>query len=386
MKKIHQWKLCALLLLLPLTSALAQEHCASGLRIGAYDYFRSTVASADNTTIHNELCSTYNRYESDKQGGSAKASYKVFSGSASFSREQIEALGTMMCRSDYSDSSADKVRKHASAAISPAAMEAYSRCLELNKKGLKVEISMREDDQGAVAMTLSYLTEFDNRPKITGISVDPEEEFTCKGTLWDAASAAGADTPFLLDQARSMLCTRTIHDRPILVGTKAVMAKPASLLVETEAGAIRHHLPSIPVSPGPNELNELRKQMVPVGAFILTADKCPDEYFVDVTDQYNGRLFKVDSSVSQDPKTPNANGDHSHAQGGHTHNVTGKTATPSGGQREGSRGRHVAHARETPITGTAHSSDHSHGGGSHTHSSVNFRLCKKTAGAVLAGQ
>ncbi|GEO43633.1 hypothetical protein SAE02_77810 [Skermanella aerolata] len=366
-------------------TASAQEHCVAGLRVGLYDHYMSTTSASDNSTIHNQICEAYKKYESDKMGGDVKASYGLFSGSASLSREQVEAIGQSMCQANFSKEASDKLIKTSSSVIAPTAVMAYQRCLELSQKGLRVEIDSREEDRGAVTLSLSYLTDNPIRPKITGISLSPEEDFSCKGTLWDVVQNIPNSGAVELDRSRSMLCTRKISQTPIMIGTShVVMAKPATILVETEAGAVRYHLAAIPVRAGPDEMEEIRSQLLPVGTIILTPNACPENFYIDVTADYDGRFLRADAKVSGQPTKVDADGSHTHDEFRHRHDVTGRINVPPGnGMKEGSAQRSAA-GTDFPITGTTDEKTYTPTGGAHTHSSVGLRLCQKVTARTTA--
>jgi hypothetical protein len=366
-------------------ASFSQEHCANALRFGAYDFFRSSTNAAANSTVQNGICDTYNSFRQDIQSGGASASYGMFDGSVTLSRQQVESLGKVMCSSDYSQNAQEQVVSNASSVISPAAMEAYRECLQLNSVGLRVNITPRVEDLGAVAVQVSYLAFTDaNRPAITSISVEPEQDIKCEGTLWDVVQQIPQNGPQKLNSSRSMLCTRTLHASPVLHGGRGVVAPPATIQVETEAGSMTYHMPAVPLSAGPDEMELLRRQIVPVGAFILMADACPSHYYRDVSAEYPGRLLMV-STEALEGNPIVRDGDGSHAHGAHAHGIDLVTSTARGNahERRGQENVDASHVDHTHrVQGTTASAEIQ--GGAHEHASVGFKLCQKTASPVVA--
>ena len=124
---------------------------------------------------------------------------------------------------------------------------------------------------------------------------------------------------------------------------------------------------------------ELNRRILPVGTYLLMDRRCPGSHLQDVTDQFTGRLLRVDASVESVPTFVDGDGSHVHSGGSHTHDVTGRTSNLGGGQRKGTLTRDTTVPHEgtrLTVSGSALPADHQHAGGSHEHASAGFRICR----------
>lgn len=254
--------LCFAIAFLTLNPAYAQDSsCSDLLRHGIYDYFRETGDSSSYARTQREVCEAYNSLRRDIAANSAKASYGLFGGGASFNRDQLEAVGRQMCGRDISESSTTNLMEKASQVINPAAVAAYSECVARSNLGIKATTSYTQDDVGvkAITLTLSYTIRdgLTQTPELRGIIMTPEQAFSCSGDLWDAER----NTP-MTTRAHTMTCTRRISPVPFTEQNRKLFAPAATLTVSTSAGAITRQVTPI-YAPPPAEierrLSELEK-------------------------------------------------------------------------------------------------------------------------------
>ncbi len=78
-----------------------QETCVPLLRHGLYNTHRTTSGSSNVNTAKSSFCSDYSSFKSTGQAGSLEASFKLFSGSASYSKQSAEAVAQAVCRSKH---------------------------------------------------------------------------------------------------------------------------------------------------------------------------------------------------------------------------------------------------------------------------------------------
>lgn len=269
MRSIVTFAICFSLFTVPYVQAQeAQAVCSNLLRHGIYDHFRESGDSFSNTAIRNEICESYNQLKSVNQGGNVDVSYKVkvFNGSASFSKDELEVIGRQMCELDSSHVTATNAVEKASSKINVAAVDAWRGCVDSYSRGLRAETVYTEDDTGvkAITLTLSYV----NNPGATGIKIDgvdmsADDAFSCSGRLWDAAQAQNGTV--MGTNAYTMVCRRNISPQPFTEQGRTLFARVASLTVSTNAGSVtRQVLPIIHTPPPLTETKVMSSEIITI--------------------------------------------------------------------------------------------------------------------------
>jgi hypothetical protein len=144
--------------LLVMGPAIADDDCTDLIRHGIYNYFQQSSRSSNYSATQSEICTQYNKLQTERKSGNIGASYGLFSGSASLSAEQLERIGSSMCASSAASAKGDALAEVASTVISPEALAAYQQCKALGNLGLKFESSFNDDDQGTKRLAASIKT------------------------------------------------------------------------------------------------------------------------------------------------------------------------------------------------------------------------------------
>jgi hypothetical protein len=221
--------------------------CSELLQHGLYDHLRQAVSNTSASQIQSEVCSAYNRLQQDKISGSVSASYKIFNGSASFSREQLEIVGQVTCSSYSGQFYDDSKLTLVSDTISAAAITAYRECIQLNSAGLKSNTIFRESDQAQVTLALRYVAPTGTQTGITidRVVVSPANAFTCTGTLWDLQGKPNA----LGTQEVAISCERAMGSQQT---PGATIAGAATITVMSQVGTVnRNFMPVVIPTPPP---------------------------------------------------------------------------------------------------------------------------------------
>lgn len=249
-----------------------QSPCSELIRNGIYNHFRSIYTHSSASAIQTEVCSAYSRYLSDKQSGKVGATYKLFGGSVSYSREQIEVVGTLMCSSGSSQSFDSSSLSIVSDTVSEAALMAYRECVGRYSDGLRITTWFRESDEGLFTKELRYVAPpgAPASTTITGISVSPQASFACEGPMLGIIGQRGG----LATQITGLTCTRKLAAEPTLSRNGAyVLADAASVVIYTDAGTITQSFPPIVVEPPAPGLRMPIGSIIPFAGSSAEAEK-----------------------------------------------------------------------------------------------------------------
>lgn len=228
-------------LMMATSQASAQAECNALLVHGVYDHFRESGLSSSASRTSSEICQAYSRLQQDSASGGASANYGLFGGSVSLSRDQLESIASQMCKSDFSDAAASASTSRSGVIINAAAVQAWRECTALHQDGLRASTTFREDDQGGATFAVRYSSPAARPIKVDSVVVSPNDSFTCRGSLWDAAQKGGT----IGTQSLSMVCERSIATTPTRVGLRAVHAPAATISIITEAGTINRHFAAV---------------------------------------------------------------------------------------------------------------------------------------------
>jgi len=237
------------------------DTCTALLKHGIYDKYRETSVSSSASQIYNNICSQYSKLQQDKHSASVQASYTGFGGGGSMSSDQLEAIGSAMCKTDYSAAQAQDDINRALDKISDAGVDAFKECVNLYADGIRSKTLFRESDQAQLTLEVRYVPPPSARPEV-GLHkpiIQPDGALRCKGPLFDLAMADGK----LGTQSASMSCERVVSPNAFLYrGTRHVFAAPVTLVVPTDSGTITRTLGEIPAGPPETRLT------LPIGTLI----------------------------------------------------------------------------------------------------------------------
>ena len=239
--------------------APAQDQCVALLRHGIYNTMRSTQAGSSVATLYNQLCSNYNSYKAGTLKADASGSYGLISGSASFSKQDVEAIGQAMCSTNYSNDQAASSIENFSSIVDQGGLQAFDACVKNSKSNLVVNTDYDENTPESVTMSANYSPlggagkQYVTGITITDSSTDPSLQVSCSGTLKDAAQHHGQLTSNVL----TMQCRRPAQNDPSkafpVLGMQA-LAFPAKVSVSTTLGPIIFSWAPIYLPPPPSPL------------------------------------------------------------------------------------------------------------------------------------
>ncbi|WP_158944628.1 phage tail protein [Granulicella sp. S190] len=243
------------------STAIAQDACVALLRHGIYNTVRSTQQGSSSSTIYNQICSNYSLYKSGQLQANASGSYGLISGSASFSKSDVEAIGSAMCSTGYSDATAANQIENFSSIVSPEGTQAFTACMKNQGEGLIVTTTFDEASPELVTIDAHYnrVGAGPNQNHVRGFNVQDgsggKYPVSCTGSLKDAA-----DHHSLIQSAvLSISCRRPIENDPTkafpIEGVVGGLGYPASITIDTDIDSIKFawgaiYLPP-PVSPIP---------------------------------------------------------------------------------------------------------------------------------------
>lgn len=243
------WMGVLVTLLLPQHVSAQTSDCAELLRHGIYEHFVQTGRTSSFSETHKEICRAYSEYQSDAKGAGVKASYGLFSGSASYSANQIRSVGDAMCDKGTSITDDATFRNTNSSTISQEAVNAWKSCVAHRDQQIVTAVTFQDTDQGTEGLTVSL------RYAAAGVSnnrverIDATGNLACTGgvlsTLVNKGNLAGDERPPLDSVVRAVTCKRTISSKPFLSGTREVYADAASLELHTTAGTLVYQLPPV---------------------------------------------------------------------------------------------------------------------------------------------
>jgi microcystin-dependent protein len=240
---------------------VAQDACTALLKNGIFNTARTTQRGISSSTISNRICTNYSLYKQGKLSANANGSYELYSASASFSSDQVEAIGQAMCSANYSDQQANSEINNFSSVVSSDAMSAFRSCMTSAGAGLIVETTFSQDDPEIVKIDAHYSPlghgPANNRVGQVQIKDDSGGKYpvSCSGSMDDASKNHGViDTAVL-----TMTCKRPIENDPNkafpIAGVQGGIAYPASVTVDTDIGSIFFEWGAMflppPVSPMP---------------------------------------------------------------------------------------------------------------------------------------
>lgn len=231
--------------------AAQNSDCGELLRHGIYENFAETGLTTSYADTKREVCRAYNEYNSTSGSASAGVNYMyVFSGNLSLSAAQVKSIGESMCDLTHNVFNAEGFRQVNSSTISGAAVAAWSACVAHSQRDVFTQVDYMDTDQGTVGLTVSMTY----RPVVSGSTNERIVRIDAKGLTCDGGSLsewvgkgriADARQPRFSSRNESIVCRRTISDKPFVSGSREVFADNADLSITTSVATLTYQLPAV---------------------------------------------------------------------------------------------------------------------------------------------
>ena len=257
--------------------ALAQDQCVALIQNGLYNTYRSESGNANLSQVQSQFCSDYNSYKQTGLTGNLSVSYGLFSGSASASQNQIDAVAAAVCSSNFSYSSANAMLNTFSSVVDPSITEAFTNCVNATNQGLIYKLTPSPADANTLSIDVHYQAIGASSPqRVNSVTINQDAGLTniqsvaCRGPLFTRGNQNGGVT--LDSNVLSMTCTRSGQGvTGFSYMGQQVYAAPVRVAVNTNIGGIVADMPLIPVSkPAPP------RSFFPIGTILLFSGKVSD--------------------------------------------------------------------------------------------------------------
>lgn len=239
-----------LIILLAFSSPIyGQSDCSELLQYGIYNHFHMSESVSNYSKLKSALQNVYSKYQQESQGGSVEAEYKLFSGGASYSAQQIESLYKLMNSSDMSESDFNSNLNIVQSTISPHILNAYNECKKLSdNSGLKIKASMSPDNSSAISFDIYFRNVWSgSTPVVKGLetkSVNGEDDcFICEGDLKDIAEQQAS---LNMNERYSLTCYRQKLSSPRKTHEgKYIIAEEGLIKIKTSMGNYTLWVPAV---------------------------------------------------------------------------------------------------------------------------------------------
>jgi hypothetical protein len=236
-----------------------------------YNTYRTVSGNSSLSQSQSQFCSDYTSYKQSGVAGNVGASYELFSGSASYSQAQIEAVGQAMCSSSFNAASASAMLNSFASVVDPNVINAFNECVADSKMGLIYSLGPSSADPNTLTISAYYLEVGTFKPQhVDSISIAQDsnlktlQNVTCSGDLYTKGNQTGGVT--LDGNMLTMTCTRSgpaANSQGFLYMGQQVYVAPVRIAVNTNVGAIIADLPLVPVTkPKPPAT------LVPIGSIV----------------------------------------------------------------------------------------------------------------------
>lgn len=238
--------------------ALADEgsECRELLRQGIYNTYRTQHSEGTMDSAHNEICTNYKSFQGHTLHANAEGRYGLYSGGASYSTEEVIAIGSAMCTANYSNKEAEDNSNNYSQVVSGELAQNFNECVKLSRIGLYTEFSFPEEKPNTVTVAIRYNPigrPGSNKFNRLVISVDRDvpKEYRpyCEGELAERLRKEAAMEP---GESLSMSCTRPVVADPTNAfksNAKKLLAASALISIGTSVDHFRFGFPEIPLAP-----------------------------------------------------------------------------------------------------------------------------------------
>lgn len=169
-------------------NSYAQAVCGEILRSANYNQYQSVSQNQQYSLQKANFCLAEYEKSSSEQKAQIEASYKLFSGGASGSSQQIKERQHQECDSKYGEYWFSQLGLTSQKIVSDKAMDTVSKCLTALSQGLKVEPTFTENEE-ALSVSLTWTRSTDLPFK--AVVLAPSTSIRCKidGKYTDAADA-----------------------------------------------------------------------------------------------------------------------------------------------------------------------------------------------------
>lgn len=252
---------------------MQEDYCTPLVKHGLYDYVQKLNSNYNEARAKQEICEKYNEINKSGTGISASAQYSLFSGSASYSQDQLKAIGRVMCESRYSDNTAKQDETYLTQTLSDKALQAWNSCVALSGIGLKVRTFIAEDEMRVTVEVKCVFTGDSGAQTIDSITTDqgtfPDEN--CTGGLWKLRN--GGKLPF--NRVMALTCRRQQFTTAQTIDGWAVIAPAGSIVIGTAAGTVTSYVSEVRKPPPPPSTTDVVMQAFPSGAVLAFAKDVP---------------------------------------------------------------------------------------------------------------
>jgi hypothetical protein len=216
------------------------QNCQALLNHGLYNIEIRTSQDDFNQNLFNELCKDSSILED-----SSESKVKSFGASLSYagigvganssggsSKEQVKVARDQFCSTMSSQTSSDKLASSEVRTLFPQALNVFERCLELEAKGLHIDVQIQPSSQAAKTVVYGLTSTTPGNLKLTGVNVDPEGAFTCKGKTEIGGSLVefnGKTEASLSTNQVNFVCTRNQQNNVYEGATISVLTNDENL-------------------------------------------------------------------------------------------------------------------------------------------------------------
>ena len=156
LKPIVKYLAICLLLFHSEGPASAQDQCVALIQNGVYNTYRTVSGNSNVSQAQAQFCSDYNSYKQTGITGNLQASYGLFSGSASASTNQIDAVGQAVCSANFSSASANSILNTFASIVDPSVISAFTNCVNATNQGLIYTLTPSADDANTLSIYVHY--------------------------------------------------------------------------------------------------------------------------------------------------------------------------------------------------------------------------------------
>lgn len=201
--------------------AIAQD-CTAFLNHGLYNLETRTSQDALDQHLYNELCSEnfstsdWSTERTRSYGGSL--GFKGFSLGGDVEngdvKQRFEESREQFCKINEEKTIRNTGFTTEIRTLFPQALDVYERCLELQSRGLNIDMQITPSPKEAQTVTYGLNTSRGGDLKLTGVHIIPADAFTCEGQIDDENNIAfntGTSTALSNNQV-SFTCERNNKD------------------------------------------------------------------------------------------------------------------------------------------------------------------------------
>lgn len=244
-----------------ISTAQSESNCVALLQHGIYDHIRETSSGGSASQNTSAFCNSYSSWRQSSSGGGGGLSIPGVGGlSGSYSREQAEAIASLVCSNSSSSASATSAATLAQDKINAEAVQAWRQCVALNSVGLRSKTEYREADLAQLTLELWYVQQPGSPAdtRIEEIIIDPPDAMQCAGTLVSAARGRSS----IRTNSVAMSCSRQIPQTTFTLNGRPARAGASSVTVITRSGTLTRYFAPIYDSPAPLQ------PVLPIGSII----------------------------------------------------------------------------------------------------------------------